>query len=500
METKAGYNLLMAETRDEWDRWNMIACPFGKKKGFWWAMIAKPASLANDTVLEGEDCMVPDPATPGTMVDASAAQLKAYKSDMEAQSYLAVCLKNYTDLLREAQMAGNSAFDQYDYLDKKFRQRDHTKLYTELQQEMRALDPNEFDDGYKFIAKIEKLNREVKTVSNGNEMNDIQLKVFLFMKIWKPEKGEVNAWTSFTSKYDEDGVLNNATLEDFKQHMKNHWTQHGSPGDPSDVTKKALNVHGNRDPRYVPTCETCGRKGHTGEKCWKDEKNANQRPSWWKNFDKEEFHGKCFQCGETGHKGFQCKKKPIDTVTSVLEEVALVCVEEKSVMEEMVMTQTEKNFHDYYHSGWVKNPNEWYEKKKERRGPYYKQKRWSFDMLDPKTDDEEDEMYNAEDDVEDEVTTKMKIYDLRKIPMKKEEEKDTESDYGKNQLFYESGEEVEDEKRNGFSGKTASEENEVFESQVRGILGMGDDVKPRGWKRERDDDVMWTKGFKCMDL
>ena len=121
-------------------------------------------------------------------------------------------------------------------------------------------------------------------------------------------------------------------------------------------------------------------------------------------------------------------------------------------------------------------------------------------MLDPKTDDEEDEMYNAEDDVEDEVTTKMKIYDLRKIPMKKEEEKDTESDYGKNQLFYESGEEVEDEKRNGFSGKTASEENEVFESQVRGILGMGDDVKPRGWKRERDDDVMWTKGFKCMDL
>ena len=33
------------------------------------------------------------------------------------------------------------------------------KLYTELQQEMGALDPNEFEDGYKFIAKMEKLNR-----------------------------------------------------------------------------------------------------------------------------------------------------------------------------------------------------------------------------------------------------------------------------------------------------------------------------------------------------
>ena len=176
-------------------------------------------------------------------------------------------------------MAGVSAFAQYDYLDKKFRQRDHTKLYTELQQEMRDCNPNDHDDGYKFIVKMEKLNREVEKVGNGNEMNETQLKVFLFMKIVKPDRGEVNAWTSFTSKYDEDGVLHGTSLADFQQHMKNHWTQHGSPGDMSDASKKALytrDVHARRDQRVVPTCEICNGKGHTGENCWKDEKNANQ--------------------------------------------------------------------------------------------------------------------------------------------------------------------------------------------------------------------------------
>ena len=205
METKAGYNLLMGETRDKWDRWNMIATPFAKKKGFWWAMIARPTHLMDGTVLEGEDYLVPDAADAAVpMIGASANQIKAYKSDMEGQSYLAVCLKNHTDLLREAQMAGESAFAQYDYLDKKFRQRDQTKLYTELQQEMRDCNPNDHDDGYKYIAKIEKLNREVEKVSTGNQMNETQLKVFLFMKIWKPDRREVNAWTSFTNKYDED--------------------------------------------------------------------------------------------------------------------------------------------------------------------------------------------------------------------------------------------------------------------------------------------------------
>ena len=117
MEMKAGYNLLMAETRDEWNCWNMIAAPFGKKKGFWWAIIMKPAELVDGTVLEGEDYRVPD--ANGVMQDATDPQKKAYKSDMEGQNYLAVCLKNHTDLLREVQLAGNSAFDQYDFLDKK---------------------------------------------------------------------------------------------------------------------------------------------------------------------------------------------------------------------------------------------------------------------------------------------------------------------------------------------------------------------------------------------
>jgi hypothetical protein len=153
MENKSGYNLLMAETRDKWDRWNMIATPFGKKKGFWWAMVGRPPSLVDDTVLQGEDGRCPDAQqAAGVMRDTTVAELKAYKSDMEAQSYLAMCLKNFTDLLREAQMAGNSASEQYAYLEGKFRSRDETKLYTELQHEMRDASRHDSDDGYKLIA------------------------------------------------------------------------------------------------------------------------------------------------------------------------------------------------------------------------------------------------------------------------------------------------------------------------------------------------------------
>ena len=72
-----GYNLLMADTRDEWDRWNMIAAPYGKKKGFWLAMIALPANYVEGAMLEGEDYKVPDPAAPGMFIDANAAQVKA---------------------------------------------------------------------------------------------------------------------------------------------------------------------------------------------------------------------------------------------------------------------------------------------------------------------------------------------------------------------------------------------------------------------------------------
>ena len=67
-------------------------------------MIVRPANLLDGTVLEGDDYKAPD--VNGAMADATVPQIKAYKSDMEGQSYLIVCLKNYTDLLCEAQMAG----------------------------------------------------------------------------------------------------------------------------------------------------------------------------------------------------------------------------------------------------------------------------------------------------------------------------------------------------------------------------------------------------------
>ena len=45
-----------------------------------------------------------------------------------------------------------------------------------------------------------------------------------------------------------------------------------------------------------PTCNYCGKIGHTSNKCWSN--------------GKSKFNGKCFNCNQHGHKAIECKEKP----------------------------------------------------------------------------------------------------------------------------------------------------------------------------------------------
>ena len=45
-----------------------------------------------------------------------------------------------------------------------------------------------------------------------------------------------------------------------------------------------------------PTCNHCGKLGHTSNKCWSN--------------GKAKFNGKCFNCNQHGHKANECKEKP----------------------------------------------------------------------------------------------------------------------------------------------------------------------------------------------
>ena len=45
-----------------------------------------------------------------------------------------------------------------------------------------------------------------------------------------------------------------------------------------------------------PTCNHCGKLGHTSNKYW--------------NNGKEKFNGKCYNCSKHGHIANECKEKP----------------------------------------------------------------------------------------------------------------------------------------------------------------------------------------------
>ena len=116
----------------------------------------------------------------------------------------------------------------------KFKLRDPTRLYAELEEDLDKLNPNGFEDGYKFVNKASLINGNIESAIVGNKMSDSQMKVWMYRKIHKAKKGETNAWSSFVNKYEEDGVLENLPLVDFKKHLCSYWTTNGSPGNPDE--------------------------------------------------------------------------------------------------------------------------------------------------------------------------------------------------------------------------------------------------------------------------
>ena len=64
-----------------------------------------------------------------------------------------------------------------------------------------------------------------------------------------------------------------------------------------------------------PTCEKCGKVGHTKEQCWSKRstkgKGKGKSPSKGKDKNKK-FTGTCNYCKKTGHKSADCRKKKAD--------------------------------------------------------------------------------------------------------------------------------------------------------------------------------------------
>ena len=110
------------------------------------------------------------------------------------------------------------------YLEAKFKLRDPTRLYAKLEEDLDKLNPNDFEDGYKFVNKASLINGNIQSAITPNEMSNSQMKVWMYQKIHKAEQGKTNAWSSFVNKYEEDGVLEALALADFKKHLCSYWT------------------------------------------------------------------------------------------------------------------------------------------------------------------------------------------------------------------------------------------------------------------------------------
>ena len=141
-------NFLKEETRDVWDKWELLAQPHAQSKGFWRAFKIRSANLAlagTTSYMEG-DHVTMVAADGVTESEASDEQTRAYKADAMAQNYLMLCLKKMPELQQETRGNFKDAKAMFDYLEAKFKSRDRTKLYAELAADLEKLNPNDFED------------------------------------------------------------------------------------------------------------------------------------------------------------------------------------------------------------------------------------------------------------------------------------------------------------------------------------------------------------------
>jgi hypothetical protein len=141
----------------------------------------------------------------------------------------------------------------YEYLRGKFETRDEMQLYVELETELTKLDPINWEDGYKFLAEVERLNNCIRVLDVQNAKNETQLKIFVYTKIYKPDIGAISAWSSFLDNFNKTGALSRKKYEDFKEEFCNHWKFNGNPGNVSNKISKAMNVNS------TMKCYNCGK-------------------------------------------------------------------------------------------------------------------------------------------------------------------------------------------------------------------------------------------------
>ena len=96
-----------------------------------------------------------------TETAASDEQKRAYKATAMAQNYMMYCLKYMPELQRETKGNCTTAFAMFAYLQAKFKSRDATRLYADLEEDLDKLNPNDFDGGYKIVNKMTLINRDI---------------------------------------------------------------------------------------------------------------------------------------------------------------------------------------------------------------------------------------------------------------------------------------------------------------------------------------------------
>ena len=139
---------------------------------------------------------------------------------------------------------------------------DMAKRYAMIDEEMKGLDPANFEDGHKYFMELEDLNDQLTLVNKACMLTKMQLKVKAFNSIHKGEDNELIASSQFRNEMSKDDKLSKVTYQEFKDEYTEYWTNNGNPANMSNqAISKALVVMETR------TCYICGQKGHIARNC-----------------------------------------------------------------------------------------------------------------------------------------------------------------------------------------------------------------------------------------